>query len=131
MKVAGCRYSQNIFWRFFQIPRGTTRRSLSLVKLRTWRLDSASFLNSEDELPNETMRFIWDIEKPFEQLFLGKSLFRCRSLFIYILFTTSRVLKKVLHHRDYKSRKNQFFYPFQKILKVSGMRFCMTQKRIL
>ena len=45
--------------------------------------------------------------------------------------TTSRVLKKVLHHRDYKSRKNQLFYPFQKILKVSGMRFCMKQKRIL
>ena len=42
--------------------------------------------------------------------------------------TTSRVLKKVLHHRDYKSRKNQLFYPFQKILKVSGMLFCMKQK---
>ena len=27
--------------------------------------------------------------------------------------------------------KNQLFYPFQNILKVSGMTFCMKQKRIL
>ena len=31
----------------------------------------------------------------------------------------------------YKSTENQLFYPFQKILKVSEMRFCMKQKRIL
>ena len=27
--------------------------------------------------------------------------------------------------------KNQLFYPFQNILKVSGMTFCMKQRRIL
>ena len=45
--------------------------------------------------------------------------------------TKSRVLKKILRLRDYKSRKNQLFYSFQKILKVRNAILYEAEKNIM
>ena len=62
MKVASCRCTGNSCSEDFQIPRGTTRRSLSLVKLKT----SPAFLKIAPLI------FSRSFAKSFEQLFLGK-----------------------------------------------------------